>query len=282
MNIQAVWTEEIPQQIITKDYDELEAFMSLLDFMEDNDLKVYLNEDEIYGLEKFCDWIYSKKDAELSDIKRELMLRMEKCAYCDSKQAQEFMNEVGKVQKEKYFAMDFREEKPFYAVTVDKLYQICRKYLAVESKAEFKSDMEFCFPDIYFDTSVPGSLNTLNRNFEDIRAEIVAHLTAINNYKDAFLEFMEQNRGYREIAAKFMEKNEIECSPQGDRKQTVNLKREFKNDITGANEEVVCELHTKFKKYNIDRTKQDRIYFAPARKGVCSDRTIVVHIGKHL
>ena len=35
-------------------------------------------------------------------------------------------------------------------------------------------------------------------------------------------------------------------------------------------------------KFNIDRTKQDRIYFFPGRKGIHEGKIIVKHIGKHL
>lgn len=282
MNIQAVWTDEIPKQIPMESCDRIEEFMSLMDFMKDNDLDVYLNEDEIYAQEEFCDWIYSREYSELSDIKKELILKMSKCHRCDADRQQEFLQYIGKERKEKYYAMDFQEEKPFYAATVKKLYQICREYLSMESRSEFKTDMEFCFPEIYFDGAVAGSMNTLNRQFEDIRGEIVEHLTAINNYKSKFLQLMEQKRGYREIAAEFQKDMGLECSPQGKRKQVEKLKREVTNDHTGKTETVNCELHTKFRKYNIDRTKQDRIYFAPAKEGIHSGKTIVVHIGEHL
>ena len=210
------------------------------------------------------------------------MLKIEKCRNCNDSERREMLDRLGKMGKEIYAALDFREENPFYTAALEGFYQICRKYLGMEDKEQFKRDMEFCFPRIYFDETVKSSLNTLNRNFDDIREEIVKHLTAINDYCDQFLEMMEKNKGYRGIAAEFQKETGIECSPQGSRKQISKLKRKFRNEDTGAEEEIVCELHTKFKRLHIDKTKQDRIYFSPARKGICSEKSVVVHIGDHL
>lgn len=280
MNIQAVWTDKLTEQIPKEKYEKIIQFMELLDVLNDKRIVINLDEDSVYECEDFVEWIYSRKEPELTDIKKELILKMSKCCHCEDAQIKRLQENIGEVKSQKYFALDFREDNPYYAVTEKAMYKICRKYLGMESKDQFKEDMEFCFPDIYFDVST--SIHSLNRKFEDIRAEIVEHLTALNSYRVNFIQLMNKNKGYREIAMLFQQDTGIECSPQGDKKKLSIFKREFVNESTGQKENINCELHTKFKRYNIDRDKQDRIYFAPAKEGICSNRVIVIHIGRHL
>lgn len=283
MNIQAIWTDELTEQFPKENYKKIMQFMDLLDLLKDKTIVINQDEGSVYECEDFVDWLYSRKEPELSDIKKELMIKMTKYSHCKDTQIKQLKREIGKMQPQKYFALDFREDADlYYAATVRGMYSICRKYLSMESKSEFKEDMEFCFPDIYFDKTVPSSLNSLNRKFEEIRTEIVEHLIALNEYRANFLHQNEDNKSYRDIAAEFQRDTGIECSPQGDKKMLDILKRDFKNKCTGHNEKINCELHTKFNRFNKDKEKQDRIYFAPAKKGICSDRVIVVHIGGHL
>lgn len=122
----------------------------------------------------------------------------------------------------------------------------------------------------------------MNRKFEDIREEIVEHLIQINDYQVRFSELLEKHKSYQEIAHEFSIDTEIECSPQAGREKVQALKEKHINDINGREETVICELHTKFKKFNIDRERQDRIYFFPGKKGILEGRIIVKYIGTHL
>ena len=282
MKIQGIWTNNTHNQIIYESYDNVASFIELLNFMKENHLNVYIDEQEVYSCQDFYEWMYVKDNPIFSDMKKELMIAIKKSQNCDPCKKQELLGRIGKNEEEKFFGMDFDEEELYYAATVDKFYDVCRVFLGAEDKKSFKEDMIFCFPNIFFDFSVQSSLNTLNRNFEDIRGEIVEHLTAINNCKNDFLQFEKQRKSYREIASYFEGVYGIECSPQASRTQTTELKRTFTNSISGKRETIVCELHTKFNKHNIDRTKQDRVYFAPAKVGLCDNNSIVIHIGKHL
>lgn len=107
------------------------------------------------------------------------------------------------------------------------------------------------------------------------------HLTALNGYKDKFLKLSGENKGYREIADEFQCDSGIECSPQAGRDHVAGLRRSFYNEVSKEEESITCEMHTKFKKYNIDRQKQDRIYFAPSKQGIQKGKVVVVHIGTH-
>lgn len=126
------------------------------------------------------------------------------------------------------------------------------------------------------------TVNTLNRKFEDIRAEIVEHLVHIDNYHSRFSEMLEGHKSYQEIAQQFFMDTGIDCSPQASRKKVQVLKETQINEITGQEETIDCELHTKFKTFNSDREKQDRIYFFPGKHGIAGGRIIVKHIGTHL
>lgn len=152
----------------------------------------------------------------------------------------------------------------------------------MEKKAEFCTDMVECFPNLFFVDDIATTINTLQRNFDDLRAEIVMHLTAINNYHDNFKTLLTQNMNNERIAREFSSYTGIECSPQAGRQSVENLKLSCYNTISQQKEIIKCELHTKFEKYNIDKTKQDRIYFFPGKSGIYDGKTIIKHIGKHL
>jgi len=207
---------------------------------------------------------------------------MSKYRHIGRQEQKELLDSIGETGNRLVIGMDFNEEKVYYACTVRKMYTICRLYLLSMGKNEFIDFMHFCYPDIYFDESVPASINTLNRNFPDLQSEIVNHLNALNDYKGVFLQLTGENKGYRYIAEKFQRDTGIECSPQAGRDKVSALKRTFINELNDVPMTVTCELHTKFKRFNTDRTKQDRIYFAPAKKEIKKGKVIVVHIGKHL
>lgn len=281
MNLGAVWTEEIPAQIPARSKEDIDEFLKLLDFFDDARIDTYLNEQAVYENMEFCDWIYSKESSELNDMKRELSKKISKYYHIDEIEQQKLIGNIGRDFEKKWVGIDFREEVEFYAFTISKFYKICRFYLKWNKKSDFIQDLSFCYPNIFFDASVQGSFHSLNRRFEEVCEEIVEHLTALNNYREKFIQLSEENKGYREIAEEFQRDSGIECSPQSGRRNVAGLKREFLNTLNNKTETVNCELHTKFKKFNIDREKQDRIYFAPAKKGIQEEKVVVVHIGKH-
>lgn len=108
------------------------------------------------------------------------------------------------------------------------------------------------------------------------------HLSIINDYKDKFCELLSENRSYVEIARIFHEDTGIDCSTQAGRKGVQKLKAKYFNAENGQEEDILCELHTKFNRFNINREEQDRIYFFLGRKGIKGGKIIVKHIGTHL
>lgn len=235
-----------------------------------------LNEAELW------DWLYSKEKIELNDIKRELSRRLERAECVAQNEFDELMGKIGKLQEIKVLALTFKRENIYYISTILEYYAGIRSYLASEKKDDFCSDLQECFPNIYFAEGIGTTINTLNRRFEDIREEIVEHLTQINDYQVKFSELLDEHKPYQEIAQQFAADTGIDCSPQAGREKVQQLRESQVNETTGQEESIVCELHTKFKTFNIDRERQDRIYFSPGKQGILGGRVIVKHIGKHL
>lgn len=278
MLLEALWTNEITSQFIGLNtaIEKIEQLLELLDYCDEYAIYLFINEDTIYSNQSFCEWLYGKRNPEMNDMKREIQIKMSKSTNIDNKTYDEFFDK----NKGSMLKLNFDESQEWFLYTIAKLFRIKQMVLKTETKAEFKEDMEQCFQNIHFDESVKQSLNTLYRNFDEIKSEIVDHLSALDEHAQIFNE--SQRIANEEIAATFVERTGIDCSPQAGRKGVIELKRNYYNEKKLAYEEVCCELHTKFNKHGIDRTKQDRIYFFPGRDGIENGKIIVAYIGKHL
>lgn len=79
-------------------------------------------------------------------------------------------------------------------------------------------------------------MNTLNRRFEEIREEIVEHLTRLNDYQVKFGELFDEHKSFQEIAQQFSADTGIDCSPQAGRDKVQALKETRRNEATGQEE----------------------------------------------
>lgn len=276
-----LWDEQIDEQLPEVNEGQLDSFASLLDHIEKNSIKHYVDEN-LFCSEKWWEWLYNKKETTLNDIKRELTKKISKAAKVSRDQYVVLLDRVGVASEERTLVLCFEDGNVFYIATLPDYYRALRKYLAMEKKSDFCNDMKECFPKIYFVEDIGATINTLNRDFNELKEEIVEHLTEINDYQDRFRCLLDSGKSNREISQEFSASTGIECSPQAGRDGVQKLKLSCYNEISKQNETIKCELHTKFKKYNIDRTKQDRIYFFPGKPGIKEGRVIVKHIGKHL
>ena len=278
---ETLWANCISKQFEEESYESLDLFLELLSYIENNDISNKISK-ELYYNEELWNWLSSKEQIDMHDIKRELLIKIERADKIAEREYEDYINNIGKIKNNKKFVLCFNEENAFYIASLDKYYDGLRRYLAMEKKAEFCTDMVECFPNLFFVDDIATTINTLQRNFDDLRAEIVMHLTAINNYYDNFKTLLTQNMNNESIAREFSSYTGIECSPQAGRQSVENLKLSCYNTISQQKEIIKCELHTKFEKYNIDKTKQDRIYFFPGKSGIHDGKTIIKHIGKHL
>lgn len=276
-----LWGKEIKKDFTSASESQLDAFLDLVQFIQQNDIwnaicESTLDEADLWG------WLYSKEQIELNDIKRELARRMERAKCVSQEEFDELLGEIGKIQKIKILVLSFERVCVYYISTILEYYTGIRSYLALEKKDDFCDDLQECFPNIYFVEGIRTTMNTLNRSFEDIREEIVEHLTQLNDYRVKFGKLLDEHKSFQEVAQQFSADTRIGCSPQAGRDKVQALKESQRNEVTGQEETVICELHTKFNTFNIDRERQDRIYFFPGKRDILGGKVIVKHIGKHL
>lgn len=107
------------------------------------------------------------------------------------------------------------------------------------------------------------------------------HLNQLDLFCRKYPERLNEGFSNENFSREFKNFSCIDCSPQSDRKSVYKLKKIYNNALTGEQELLLCELHTKFSTYNRDVTKQDRIYFHKGKKGILEDKLIVIHIGDH-
>lgn len=276
-----LWGKEIEQDFEGASEKQLDDFLELIIFIQKSGIR---NEICVSTLDKaeLWEWLFSKDQIELNDIKRELSRRLEKVKCTEEREFDELFGKIGKMVAIKVLLLSFKRESIYYISTILEYYAGIRSYLAAEKKDDFCNDLQECFPNIFFAEGIDTTVNTLNRKFEEIREEIVEHLIHINNYQKKFSEMLKAKKSYQEIAQQFTSDTRIDCSPQAGREKVQALKETQINEVTGQEETVICELHTKFRTFNVDKDKRDRIYFFPGKQGILGGRIIVKHIGKHL
>ena len=267
MEIVTIWDEYLNEEFTKVSEQQLDLFLSLLNYINEKSILNKLSYD-------FCDnpdlweWLGSKDQISLRDMKREISIMINKAKKVSAEEYVQLLQNVGKVDGSRTLILDFEKEGVYYVSTIEEYYLGLRKYLLLEKKDDFCKDMLECFPNIYFDEGINATINSLNRNFDELKEEIVEHLTQINDYHAKFIYLLSQNKSNQAISQEFHADTGIECSPQAGRKGVEALKISCYNEISQRMEVVKCELHTKFKKFNIDREKQDRIYFFPGRQGI--------------
>ncbi len=276
-----LWGQEIEKEFAAALEDQLDRLLELIRFLQKNGIP---NEICEITLEKadLWEWLYSKDQVELNDIKRELSRRLEKARVRGEEEFNRLLEKIGKQFAVKGLLLSLQRENIYCISTIAQYYVGIRAYLAMEKKDEFCNDLQECFPNIVFAAGIGTTINTLNRRFEEIQKEIVEHLAHIDGYQTKFSEMFKANKSFQEMAKQFTADTGIDCSPQAGRDTVEALKESRINEETGQEETIVCELHTKFRTFNTDRQRQDRIYFFPGKQGILGGRVIVKYIGKHL
>ena len=276
-----LWDENLSSQFAKQSEQQLDMFLILLKYITDQKIHNKLSID-LYDNPDLWEWLVSKEQVGLRDIKRELSISINKAEKISGDEYRKVIHNVDEIDKNIVLILAFDKSNVFYISTMDEYYTGLRNYLSMEKKDDFCADMLECFPNIYFVDGIDSTVNSLNRGFEELRKEIVEHLSQINDYHSRFAALILQGKSNQDIAEEFYKDTGIECSPQAGRDGIRYLKYSCYNEVSKQTEVVKCELHTKFKRHNIDRTKQDRIYFFPGKPGIQEGRIIVKHIGKHL
>lgn len=276
-----LWRKDIDKDLARALECQLDDFLELIRFIQKNGIDNEICESTLEKAELW-DWLYAKEPIELNDIKRELSRWLEKVGSTDEGKFDQLFRRVGQLWAVKVLVLSFQRKNNYYISTISEYYAGVRSYLSLEKKDDFCNDLQECFPNLFFAEGIDTTINTLNRKFEEAREEIVAHLVFLNNYQEKFSELLEEHKSFQEIAQQFTLDTGIACSPQAGRDKVQALKETRINEETGQKETLICELHTKFKKFNIDTRRQDRIYFFPGKRGILEGRIIVKYIGTHL
>jgi len=291
MKLSGIWSNNLASDIENYNNDELavKCLLSLIDESKEYDTTYYCNNDKLYNGTvnnvEFIDWIYDKLPIETYEDRRELGIYIDK-AQDISESDYVSIEQGGKVNPfngSKCYIISLCRINEKYVYDGCTYFLMKQSYLA-ESKTKdaFTKDMQECFKYVSFHPDVKRTLNTLNNNFNSIISEIITHLSCLSNYYPDFCMHRKNGDSNRVIGEQFKLKTGIDCSPQGSRGSVKALTKEFYNEALKRNEQLCCEMHTKFKKANRQPLKQDRIYFHPGKDGVMDGKVLVIHIGKHM
>ncbi|PZG33373.1 hypothetical protein C2D64_08500 [Listeria ivanovii] len=267
----------------------LNKLLILMDELDKHRFKIKTHED-IWLFkdndEYFYDWLYSKNPPELVDLKTEFYKRIERAVPI---KLEEYNNYESKLDKSITKYCDYNDQ--FLFINNDdndeihiissllSFYHLRRWYLEkCVNQKEFVKDLPLLFPNLHFHKNLISTLRTLNNDFNIIRPEIVAHLTALELFhQSGEIHYSDSNTVK---CKKFEAFSRINCSTENKRKQASKLSFVYSNN--DATRKINCECHTKFNTFGKDRTKQDRIYFSFGQKGCLDEKIIIYHIGNHI
>ena len=236
--------------------------------------------------EDFSNWLYSKPcDPELVDLKKELMIRIEKSRELGDEEYEEMIERIVSfnIMEELLLSISKTQKEGLFVWTKGSYFDKKRWYLdKYVDCCNFVQEAQECFPNLFFHENVAHSMNTLRVEYKREKSYIIAHLTALNDFQPRFSQLLNQGISFLQISREFGEANNgIECSPQADRESARKLDFLFETD-EGISLSLRCELHTKLKWNDMNHEKQDRIYFHPGDRRVSDGKVLIVHIGKHL
>lgn len=234
----------------------------------------------------FIDWLYSKEDPELVDLKDELLIYINKARSIDEKNYNEYESYLVETSSNFYnfslqfvFLGDDSRDEYHNISTLSKYYTILRWYLKqCPNRQTLYSSGKEAFPNLYFHNNVLPSLRTLNNSFESIIQEVIEHLEILELYSSTRNNLL--NIANREKCQEIINNYSIDCSPEADRDKARIMSFEIEN--SEGIERINCEYHTKFKKIGRDKTKQDRIYFSFGNESYKDGKMIIYHIGDHV
>lgn len=102
-----LWGKEIKKDFAGASESQLDDFLDLVQFIQQNDIwnvirESTLDEAELWG------WLYSKEQIELNGIKRELSRRLERAKCVSQEEFDELLGKLGKMHKIKVLALSLK------------------------------------------------------------------------------------------------------------------------------------------------------------------------------
>jgi len=275
-----LFSKHLSNVIDSNDFEtSISKILKMIEYSKTHNTTYYTHEDSVYkGYiegKDFANWIYDSSDPCLRDIKQELSIEISRAQTLDPQtDLSVFMAE------EDTFTVGITDNSKIEDI-FDYLQFKQNRLKNITNRTNFAQELQECYYFIYFDVNVSSTLSTLNNAFSNIVNEIVVHLQQLDLFCRNTPKRLNAGFSNKDFSSEFRNFSSIDCSPQSDRKSVEKLKKNYINKLTGENESLICELHTKFSTYNRDATKQDRIYFHKGKEGVLENRLIVIHIGDH-
>ncbi len=275
-----LFSKHLSTVIDTNNFEtSISKILKMIEYSKTHNTTYYTHEDSVYAGyvegKDFAAWVYDFSDPCLRDIKQELSIEISRAQTLDSKtDLSAFMGE------EATFTVGITDNSKIKDI-FDYLQFKQNRLKSISNRSFFAQELQECYYYIHFDVNVPSTLSTLNNAFSSIINEIVMHLNQLDLFCRKYPERLNEGFSNENFSREFKNFSCIDCSPQSDRKSVYKLKKIYNNALTGEQELLLCELHTKFSTYNRDVTKQDRIYFHKGKKGILEDKLIVIHIGDH-
>ena len=285
MNTCAIWDNRLANSFLEFDNPALAMaeILEMLDCMSQWRTKRCVSE-SFYNATGFADWLYNHSGhVELRDMKKEISIALEKSENITNIEYMQLLEKIDKQDCKRKLLLSIHSvsENELYICSVQRYYAAKQWYLArYTSKMDFVESAKESFPHLFFHANVKSSINTLNNKFDGIRALIVAHLTALDQFRNEFARLLASGNNFQKLGEQFSRYSKFECSPQAGRKTVQHLKYMFV-DVGKAGVELLCEMHTKLKPPHMDSENQDRIYFHPGYPNVEDGKVLIVFIGTH-
>lgn len=268
----------------------LSNMLDTMDLVSDT-YNTILKSDEIWNEEVssvyFSDWLYDKNPVELSDLKKELSIKLSKSKTISNSEYIIFEQKLDYRHEDYYnynskflFLREEICEQPHFISTNQGFYGLLEWYLKkCTSKSSFIDACKVTYPNLIFHENNFSTINTLNNNFNNISTDIINHLSALNKYsanKEKYIGYDGKTK-----CSKFQSEYDINCSPESKRTTAKKLETIVKGD-NGDSIVLNCEYHTKFNLHGREVEKQDRIYFSFGDENYHDGKIVIFHIGNHI
>lgn len=151
------------------------------------------------------------------------------------------------------------------ALPLEKFYRFMMAFEEV-NQSEFSKWTNFAFERLRFALNPSSQIGRFRQRYQNIREEIIKHLSAIN---DEFVSMLIAGRKLSDICNSVGAKCGVEISPESpNTHRNKSAMKEREVDFEGKT--VVCEFHSKL------TPTHDRIHFSPVLRETQDKRTYVV------
>lgn len=133
MEKEILWDKDIKQCLIFFSEKQMDDFLCVVNFIQDSCIRNYIYSNTLED-ERLWNWLYSKDNVELIDMKRELSRKIEKGKVIDTDEYDEKKDKVGKMGSIKTLVLNYDENNIYCISSINEYFLGIRAYLAMEKK----------------------------------------------------------------------------------------------------------------------------------------------------